>query len=165
MLNPDRLIVEFDKGLRTLFGRPRSLRPHPDGMLNDAPLDDAAKAHAAALMTARRVNELGGRLSFLNPLWYSGSLAIGALAGLLGDRWNLGFLAETEKQVGRHLQSHLDRLPPEDEKSRAIVRQMYEDETNHADMATSLGGADLPAPVRMAMKLNSKVMTNVAYWI
>ena len=115
--------------------------------------------------TARRVHELGGHLSVLNPLWYTGSLAIGAVAGLLGDKWNLGFLAETERQVGQHLQSHLDRLPPQDEKSRAIVAQMYADETGHADLANSLGAAELPQPVQLAMKLNSKVMTSTAYWV
>ena len=115
--------------------------------------------------TARRVRELGGHLSVLNPFWYTGSLAIGAAAGLLGDRWNLGFLAETERQVGHHLQSHLDLLPPQDEKSRAIVAQMYTDEVGHADMAVSLGGADLPQPVQLAMKLNGKVMTGASYWV
>jgi len=115
--------------------------------------------------TANRVHELGGHLSALNPFWYTGSLAIGAAAGLLGDKWNLGFLAETERQVGHHLQTHLDRLPPQDEKSRAIVAQMYADETGHAEMASSLGGAELPRPVQLAMKLNSKVMTTLSYRI
>jgi ubiquinone biosynthesis monooxygenase Coq7 len=115
--------------------------------------------------TARRVHELGGHLSLLNPFWYTGSLAIGAVAGLLGDKWNLGFLAETERQVGHHLQSHLDRLPQQDEKSRAIVAQMHADEVGHADMASSLGGAELPQPVQLAMKLNGKVMTGASYWV
>ena len=115
--------------------------------------------------TARRVHELGGHLSLLNPFWYTGSLAIGAIVGLLGDKWNLGFLAETERQVGQHLQSHLDRLPAQDAKSRAIVSQMYTDETGHAELATSLGGAELPPPVQLAMKLNSKVMTGASYWL
>jgi ubiquinone biosynthesis monooxygenase Coq7 len=206
MLNLDRLIVEFDKGLRTLFSQAHSARPHPDARVPDAALSDAEKKHAAALMrvnhsgeicaqalyqgqaltardpdvqrtlqraaqeetehlawTAKRVQELGGHLSVLNPFWYTGSLAIGAAAGLLGDRWNLGFLAETERQVGRHLQSHLERLPAQDEKSRAIVAQMHADEAGHADLAVSLGGADLPHPVRLAMKLNGKVMTTLAY--
>jgi len=208
MLNVDRLIVEFDKGLRTLFGQPHSVRAHPDENLPEAPLDEASKKHAVALMrvnhsgeicaqalyqgqaltardpvvqktleqaaqeetehlawTARRVHELGGHLSMLNPFWYAGSLAIGALAGLSGDRWNLGFLSETERQVGHHLQSHLDRLPLQDEKSRAIVAQMYEDEIGHAEMATSLGGSELPQPVQLVMKLNSKVMTGASYWV
>lgn len=208
MLNLDHLIVEFDKGLRTLFGQAHSVRAFPDANVPDAPMDEAEKKYAAALMrvnhsgeicaqalyqgqaltardphvqstlqqaaqeetehlawTAKRVHELGGHLSLLNPFWYTGSLAIGAVAGLLGDRWNLGFLAETERQVGEHLQSHLDRLPPQDEKSRAIVAQMYSDEVGHADLATSLGGAELPQPVQLAMKLNSKVMTETSYYI
>jgi ubiquinone biosynthesis monooxygenase Coq7 len=208
MFDLDRLIVEFDKGLRTLFSEAHSLRAHPDATLPEADMDEAEKKNAAALMrvnhsgeicaqalyqgqaltardpvvqqqlqqaaqeetehlawTAKRVHELGGHLSLLNPLWYTGSLAIGAMAGLLGDKWNLGFLAETERQVGHHLQSHLDRLPQQDEKSRAIVAQMYTDETGHADMARSLGGADLPQPVQLAMKLNGKVMTGTSYWV
>ena len=208
MLNVDRLIVEFDKGLRTLFSQAHSARPYPDAELHDAPLDETEKKHAAALMrvnhtgeicaqalyqgqaltardpqvqrrlelaaqeetehlawTAKRVHELGGHLSVLNPLWYSGSLAMGAFAGLLGDKWNLGFLAETERQVGEHLQSHLQKLPEQDEKSRAIVQQMYVDETAHADMAVELGGATLPQPVQLAMQLNGKLMTNTVYWV
>lgn len=208
MLNLDRLIVEFDKGLRTLFSQAHSARPYPDANVPEAPMDEAEKKHAAALMrvnhsgeicaqalyqgqaltardpvvqqklqqaaqeetehlawTARRVHELGGHLSLLNPFWYTGSLAIGAIAGLLGDKWNLGFLAETERQVGHHLQSHLDRLPQQDEKSRAIVAQMYTDEVGHSEMASSLGGAELPQPVQLAMKLNGRVMTSASYWV
>lgn len=113
--------------------------------------------------TSHRVHELGGHLSLLNPLWYTGSLALGAFAGLLGDKWNLGFLSETEQQVGAHLQSHLSRLPQQDEKSRAIVSQMYSDEIGHADMAVELGGVELPNPVPMLMKLNGRVMTSLVY--
>jgi ubiquinone biosynthesis monooxygenase Coq7 len=90
---------------------------------------------------------------------------MGAAVGLLGDKWNLGFLAETEKQVGAHLQSHLEKLPQQDEKSRAIVAQMYRDETSHAEMATALGGAELPPPIQVTMQLNGKVMTNASYWV
>ena len=115
--------------------------------------------------TERRIAELGGRKSLLNPLWYSGSLAIGAVAGLLGDKWNLGFLAETERQVEAHLAGHLQRLPLHDEKSRAIVAQMQIDEAGHATTAMSHGGAELPLPVKLAMKLGSKVMTRTAYWV
>lgn len=115
--------------------------------------------------TARRVEELGGRLSLLNPLWYSGSLALGAFAGLLGDRWNLGFLAETERQVGGHLQEHLQELPPQDAKSRAIVQQMYTDEIGHSEMAIRLGGAELPTPIKTTMQLSSKLLTRTAYWV
>lgn len=208
MLNLDKLIVEFDKGLRTLFSRAQSVRPFPDAGLPEAGLSESEKKLAASLMrvnhsgeicaqalyqgqaltardpvvqqklqqaaqeetehlawTSRRVHELGGHLSLLNPLWYGSSLAIGAFAGLLGDKWNLGFLAETERQVGAHLQSHLVRLPQQDEKSRAVVEQMYLDETRHADMAAQLGGAELPLPVKLAMKVSSKVMTRTAYWV
>ena len=115
--------------------------------------------------TARRVHDLGGHVSLLNPLWYSSSLAIGALAGLLGDKWSLGFLAETERQVGTHLQSHLQKLPEKDVKSRAVVEQMYIDETQHAEIARGLGAAELPLPIKMAMQLSSKVMTSSTYWV
>lgn len=115
--------------------------------------------------TEQRISELGGRKSFLNPLWYGGSFAIGFVAGLLGDKWNLGFLAETERQVEEHLSSHLHRLPFNDQKSRAIVTQMKIDEASHATMALSHGGAELPAPVKVAMKLGSKIMTKTAYWV
>lgn len=115
--------------------------------------------------TSKRVDELGSHLSVLNPLWYSGSLALGAVAGLLGDKWNLGFLAETERQVGAHLQSHLDSLPAQDAKSRAVVQQMYVDEVSHADMAIELGGEELPLPVKLAMRGMSVVMTKTVYWV
>lgn len=111
----------------------------------------------------RRIEELGSRKSFLNPLWYAGSFGLGVLAGALGDRWNLGFLAETERQVEGHLDSHLASLPEQDVKSRAIVEQMKEDEIRHAETALAYGGADLPMAVKMAMKLSSKLMTTAAY--
>ncbi len=115
--------------------------------------------------TERRIAELGGRKSLLNPLWYGGSFAIGAIAGMLGDKWNLGFLAETERQVEVHLAGHLQRLPQHDGKSRAIVAQMQVDEAGHATTAMSYGGAELPALVKLAMQLGSKVMTRTAYWV
>jgi ubiquinone biosynthesis monooxygenase Coq7 len=208
MLNLDSLIVEFDKGLRTLLAKAPTARPYPNAEMDDAAMDDAEKKHAAALMrinhtgeicaqalyqgqaltardplvqaklnqaaweetehlawTSKRVNELGSHLSVLNPLWYTSSLALGAVAGVLGDKWNLGFLAETERQVGAHLQSHLDGLPPQDAKSRAVVQQMYVDEVSHADMAVELGGAELPLPVKLAMRGMSVVMTRTVYWV
>jgi len=208
MLNLDRLIIEFDKGLRTLLAQAHSARPFPDAGLPEAELSEAEKRHAAALMrinhsgeicaqalyqgqaltahdpviqeklqqaaheetehlawTAKRVHELGGHLSVLNPLWYTGSLALGAVAGLLGDKWNLGFLAETERQVGGHLQGHLASLPPQDERSRAVVQQMYADETQHSEMAKRMGGAELPEPVKQLMQASSKVMTKTVYWV
>ncbi|MCE7913830.1 MAG: 2-polyprenyl-3-methyl-6-methoxy-1,4-benzoquinone monooxygenase [Nitrosomonas sp. PRO4] len=115
--------------------------------------------------TERRIAELGGRKSLLNPFWYGGSFAIGVVAGLLGDKWNLGFLAETEHQVEAHLAGHLQQLPSKDEKSRAIVEQMKSDEVTHATMALSYGGAELPLPIKFAMKIGSKIMTQTAYWV
>lgn len=115
--------------------------------------------------TERRIAELSGRKSLLNPLWYGGSFAIGAVAGMLGDKWNLGFLAETERQVETHLAGHLKRLPHHDGKSRAIVAQMQVDEAGHATAAMAHGGVDLPMPVRLVMKLGSRVMTKTAYWV
>lgn len=130
-----------------------------------------ALEHAAAeetehlSWTGQRIEELGGRVSVLNPLLYAGSFAIGAAAGLLGDKWNLGFLAETEKQVEGHLDSHLDRLPEADHKSRAIVAQMKEDEAEHARAALRHGGAELPLPARQAMRAASRLMTGATYWV
>ncbi|MCU0840411.1 MAG: 2-polyprenyl-3-methyl-6-methoxy-1,4-benzoquinone monooxygenase [Thiobacillaceae bacterium] len=111
----------------------------------------------------RRLVDLGSRKSLLNPLWYTGSFAIGVLAGALGDRWNLGFLAETERQVEGHLDGHLRRLPEQDAKSRAIVEQMKADEIRHAETAIAHGGAELPLPVKLAMQLTSKLMTQATY--
>jgi len=208
MLNLDSLIVEFDKGLRTLLSQAHSVRPYPDAGLAEGELSSSDKSKAAALMrvnhcgeicaqalyqgqaltardplvqrklgeaaqeetehlawTAQRVNELGGHLSVLNPLWYTSSLVIGAFAGLLGDKWNLGFLSETERQVGAHLQSHLNKLPEHDAKSRAVVQQMYLDEVQHSEMAIKLGAAELPSAVKLAMQLSGKVMTRTTYWV
>lgn len=204
----DKIICEFDTGLRTLLAKPHSVRPHPDAQVAEATLSDTEKKHAAALMrinhtgevcaqalysgqalTARtaatsntmqqaareetehlawcesRIHELGGRTSLLNPLYYAGSFAIGAIAGALGDKWSLGFLEETEKQVGEHLHSHLKQLPESDEKSRKIVEQMRVDEAKHANDAKHLGAAELPAPVKFCMKQMSKVMTSTTYHI
>ncbi len=115
--------------------------------------------------TERRLVELGGRKSLLNPLWYAGSLAIGLLAGRLGDTWNLSFLAETERQVEAHLDEHLRRLPESDVKSWAVIEQMRTDEVGHAHMAERLGARELPWAVKLAMRLASRAMTRTAYWI
>ena len=112
-----------------------------------------------------RIKELGGRKSLLNPLWYSASFTMGAIAGLLDDRWNLGFLAETENQVSIHLQSHLNKLNDADIKTRTIINQMQQDEAHHADEAKQLGAAALPAPVKLGMKFASKIMTTTAYYV
>jgi ubiquinone biosynthesis monooxygenase Coq7 len=208
MIDLDRLIIGFDKGLRTLFAPAQTLREVPGAALPDAALDEAQRREAAAMMrvnhtgeicaqalyqgqaltareptakqtleqaaqeetehlawTERRIAELGGSKSVLNPLFYAGSFALGAVSGLLGDKWNLGFLAETERQVVRHLEGHLERLPVEDQKSRAIVEQMRNDEARHATSAINHGGAELPGPVKAAMKASSKVMTETAYWL
>ncbi len=202
----DKLISEFDRGLRTLFAPASSARPHPDHDVAEAELSTEDKRHALGLMrvnhcgevcaqalyqgqaltardpaarealrhaafeevehlawTERRIRELGGRPSLFNPLWYTGSLAIGVTAGLLGDKWNLGFLQETEHQVGAHLDSHLSELPTQDDKSRAIVSQMRDDELKHAEMAQQLGAAELPLPVKGMMKLSAKLMTVSSY--
>ena len=127
-------------------------------------LEQAAREEEDHLAwSAERIRELGGRPSLLNPLWYAGAFAIGAVAGALGDRWNLAFLAETERQVEEHLGGHLEELPPEDRRTRAIVEAMQADEARHRASAIELGAAELPEPVKRAMRLASKVMTTVAY--
>ncbi len=208
MLTIDRLIIEFDRGLRTALATTQTLRPTPGDDIPESALSPAEQKLSAALMrvnhvgevcaqalyraqaltakepeiqdsmqaaaseendhlawTEKRIEQLGARKSLLNPLWYFGALAIGAAAGSLGKKWNLGFLAETEMQVERHLASHLDRLPATDHKSRAIVAQMKQDESQHATTAMASGGAPLPNPVRTLMALSSRVMTRIAFWI
>ncbi|MCG8991373.1 2-polyprenyl-3-methyl-6-methoxy-1,4-benzoquinone monooxygenase [Laribacter hongkongensis] len=204
----DKLIIEFDKGLRTVFAPAQTLRPHPDTGLEEAGLSDQEKRHALGLMrvnhcgevcaqalyqgqaltardpatrealkeaaweetehlawTEKRIAELGGRKSLLNPLWYGGSLAMGIAAGLLGDRWNLAFLEETEYQVEAHLNEHLATLPEQDAKSRAIVTQMRDDEHRHAETAHALGAAAMPAPVKGLMHLTSQLMKKTSYHV
>ena len=204
----DRLIIAFDRGLRAVFAPAPTLRAVPGETVANGELNARERQEAAALMrvnhsgeicaqalyqgqaltardtsakaaleqaareetehlawTERRIDELGGRKSLLNPLWYAGSFAIGAAAGLLGDRWNLGFLAETERQVVEHLDGHLRRLPAHDLKSRAVLEQMKEDEAQHATSALDHGAAALPGPVCSAMRCASRVMTRTAFWI
>lgn len=201
----DRVIVEFDRALRSVAGLHHAERPSPAAGVGEADLDAATRAHSAALMrvnhvgevcaqalyqgqaltarnagtrdslqraareeadhlawSAERIRELGGRPSLLNPLWYAGSLALGIGAGVLGDRWNLAFLAETERQVEAHLRGHLGLLAPEDARTRAVVDAMRADEARHRDTAISLGAAELPAPAKLAMRAMAKVMTTVA---
>ncbi len=114
---------------------------------------------------AARLEDLGDRKSLLNPLWYAGSFAMGAAAGLAGDKWSLGFVVETERQVEDHLDEHLAQIPIDDEKTRTILEQMKADEVHHAQIAHAAGGAELPAPIRSAMRLTSKVMTGTVYWV
>ena len=204
----DRLIQEFDRGLRTVAAANVAARPNPAGTSPESVSDPAARRHAAGLMrvnhageiaaqalyhgqalTARndklrasllaaardetdhlawceqRVRELDSRTSLLAPAWYAGSFAIGALAGLAGDRASLGFVAETEKQVIEHLESHLHELPEGDERSRRIVAQMQADEARHGSEARAAGGIDLPRPVRELMRRIARVMTRTAYRI
>ncbi|MFN0159805.1 MAG: 2-polyprenyl-3-methyl-6-methoxy-1,4-benzoquinone monooxygenase [Burkholderiales bacterium] len=129
-----------------------------------AQLERAAAEEGAHLAwTAQRIKELGGRQSMLNPLWYAGSFALGALAGRMGDRASLGFVAETERQVEHHLAGHLERLPREDRRSRAILMAMQADEVRHGREAMTAGGVELPLPARLAMKVLGRVMTTTAY--
>jgi len=208
MIDIDRLIMGFDKGLRTLFAPAQTARPVPGETLSEAALDERERELAASLMrvnhtgeicaqalyegqaltarnsaargaleraareetehlawTERRIEELGGRRSVLNPLFYTTSFAIGVATGLLGDRWNLGFLAETERQVVEHLSGHLERLPATDDKSRLVLEQMREDEGRHATSALAHGGCELPEPAKRAMRLVSGIMTRAAFWI
>ncbi|MGB5254251.1 MAG: 2-polyprenyl-3-methyl-6-methoxy-1,4-benzoquinone monooxygenase [Sedimenticolaceae bacterium] len=205
----DRLLMNLDQAVRTLFGRPQvTERTNPADSLPEIEMSETQRDHAARLMrinhtgevcaqglyqgqalTARdpavrrsmqrsaaeendhldwcerRVEELGGRLSLLNPLWYAGSFAIGSAAGIAGDRWSLGFVAETEKQVEGHLDEHLEQLPPDDRRTRAILEQMKADEIAHGQKAMAHGGVQLPGPIRGLMKLTSKIMTMSVYRI
>ena len=208
MLDIDRIIIAFDRGLRTVFAPAQTLRPVPGEALPDARLDERERLHVAALMrvnhtgevcaqalyegqaltardsrarealekaaqeetehlawTERRIEELGGRRSLLDPLFYAASFAIGAASGLLGDRWNLGFLAETERQVVEHLDGHLREVPAEDQRSRAILEQMKDDEARHATSALSHGASELPEPAKRAMRFASGIMTHTAFWL
>jgi ubiquinone biosynthesis monooxygenase Coq7 len=115
--------------------------------------------------TAERLAELGSQPSLLNPLWYAGAYALGTVVARMGDPQSLGFVVETERQVEAHLNSHLDKLPPQDGKSRAIVEQMRVDEIEHGSKAQAMGAAEMPLPVKMAMQAMSKVMTTTAYYI
>jgi ubiquinone biosynthesis monooxygenase Coq7 len=127
-------------------------------------LRHAAREEADHLAwSEERIRALGGRVSVLNPLWYAGSLALGAFAGTLGDRWSLAVLAETERQVEAHLGSHLDRLAAEDGRTRAVVAAMRDDEARNRESAIALGAATLPRPARSAMRALARVMTTLAY--
>jgi ubiquinone biosynthesis monooxygenase Coq7 len=206
----DHLIINVDRGLRTLFGQPQSTgRVDPaQAATPDAELTEAEKRLSARLMrvnhagevsaqalyqgqalTARaaavrdnmkqsaleendhlvwcqnRISELNGHVSLLNPLWYTGSFTLGAMAGVAGDKWSLGFVAETERQVIKHLEGHLQRLPSQDLKSKAILEQMKEDEAHHASVAVKTGGVPLPKPVCWLMGRVAKVMTKTAFWV
>jgi ubiquinone biosynthesis monooxygenase Coq7 len=140
---------------QALAARDRSVR---------ASLEQAAREEQDHLAwCADRVEALGGRLSVLNPLWYGGALALGLGAGVLGDRWSLAFLAETERQVEEHLKGHLGILPEADARSRSVVAVMQQEEAGHRATAVSLGAAELPAPAKAAMRLAAGIMTRIAY--
>ncbi len=205
----DKLIIEFDKAVQTIAGKPRvTERRQPDEEITDNDLSEqetktsyrlmrvnhSGEVSAQALyqgqaLTAKlpqvrqameqaaleendhlvwcekRVKALGSHTSVLNPAWYVGSFAIGAIAGKIGDKWSLGFVAETEKQVVAHIDEHLAQISPDDLKSRAILEQMKIDELHHGTTALEAGGAELPVPVKAVMQLVSKVMTKTSYWI
>ena len=130
-----------------------------------AALQSAASEERDHLAWCRtRLRELDARPSILDPAWYAGSFALGVVSGLAGDRWSMGFLAETEQQVERHLDGHLEKLPRDDARSRAVILQMRDDEHRHGEAGRALGGAELPHVVRLAMQAASKAMTKTAYW-
>lgn len=136
-----------------------------DERVRDALRSAAAEERDHLAWCRKRLGELHSRTSLLDPLWYAGSFGMGLVSGAAGDRWSLGFLAETEAQVERHLEGHLDRLVEDDARSRAVIEQMRRDENRHGAVGRSLGGEELPFPVRFAMRMASKVMTRTAYWI
>ena len=136
-----------------------------DSMVRQGMAQSAAEEIDHLAWCEERLRELDSTPSRLDPFWYLGSFAIGAAAGLLGDRFSLGFVAETERQVADHLDGHLQRMSPKDARSHAILEQMKTDEMHHGDKASRAGGMPMPLPVRTLMRLTSKVMTKTAYWI
>jgi 3-demethoxyubiquinol 3-hydroxylase len=136
-----------------------------DPKIRQALMDAGAEERDHLVWCRERLRELGSRPSLLDPFWYAGSFAFGVVSGLTGDRWSLGFLAETEAQVEQHLTGHLDRLPGDDRRSRAILTQMRDDENRHGQTGRALGAAELPLPVKFAMRTVSKGMTRTAYWV
>ena len=136
-----------------------------DARVRDAMLQAAAEEGEHLDWCEARVRELDSHVSYLTPLWYFGSFAIGAAAGAAGDKWSLGFVMETERQVVEHLDRHLQRLPEQDHRSRAILARMRRDEMRHGSVARDAGGAELPPPLRALMRCCAKVMTGAAYWV
>lgn len=136
-----------------------------DPVIRDALRAAAAEERDHLAWCRERLSELQSRTSLIDPLWYAGSFAFGVASGLAGDRWSLGFLAETEDQVERHLDGHLERLPSSDRCSRAIVEQMREDENRHGATGRALGARELPEEVKRVMRAASRVMTRTAYWV
>jgi ubiquinone biosynthesis monooxygenase Coq7 len=142
----------------------QALATHSPG-IRDSLQEAAAEEQDHLAWCADRIGELGGRTSLLGPFWYLSSFALGAAAGVAGDRWNLAFLAETERQVALHLDGHLSRLPDDDSRSRAVVREMRDDEARHRQTAIALGAAELPEPMKAAMRVAARFMTTVSYRI
>ena len=136
-----------------------------DARVRDAMLQAAAEEGEHLDWCEARVRELDSHVSYLTPLWYFGSFAIGAAAGAAGDEWSLGFVMETERQVVEHLDRHLELLPEQDRRSRSILQQMRRDEMQHASVARDAGGVELPPPLRVLMRCCAKVMTGTAYWV
>ena len=136
-----------------------------DARVRDAMLQAAAEEGEHLDWCEARVRELDSHVSYLTPLWYFGSFAIGAAAGAAGDKWSLGFVMETERQVVEHLDRHLQRLPEQDHRSRSILARMRRDEMRHGSVARDAGGAELPPPLRALMRCCAKVMTGAAYWV
>jgi ubiquinone biosynthesis monooxygenase Coq7 len=136
-----------------------------DPLVRAALLGAASEERDHLAWCRSRLNELESRPSLLDPLWYAGSFGLGVMSGLAGDRWSMGFLAETEAQVERHLAGHLGVLPQSDARSRAVVEQMCTDEHQHGALGRSLGARELPLPVKAAMRLCSRVMTRTAYYV
>ena len=136
-----------------------------DAQVRDAMLQAASEEGEHLDWCEARVRELDSHVSYLTPLWYFGSFAIGAAAGAAGDKWSLGFVMETERQVVEHLDRHLELLPEQDRRSRSILQQMRRDEMQHASIARDAGGAELPLPLRALMRCCAKVMTGTAYWV
>jgi len=205
----DHLIINFDHGLRTLFGQPlNTARPNPAQFIPEAELSETEKLMSTRLMRVNhagevstqalyqgqaltantavvhdnlkqsaleendhlmwcqnRISELNGHVSFFNPLWYASSFTLGAVTGLAGDKWSLGLVTEMEQQVVKHLDKHLQRLPAPDQKSRAILEQVKEDEMYHASVAIKSGGIPLPKPARGFVTQMAKVMTKTAFWL
>ncbi|MEN8822293.1 MAG: 2-polyprenyl-3-methyl-6-methoxy-1,4-benzoquinone monooxygenase [Abyssibacter sp.] len=135
-----------------------------DPQLRSHLLEAAIEEQDHLAWCAQRLRELDSHPSRLGPFWYAASYGIGALAGRVSDRVSLGFVSETERQVEEHLHTHMDRLPPDDVRSRAIVAQMSADEAEHGAAARAAGGVELPGPVRLTMRAVAKVMTSLAYW-
>jgi len=136
-----------------------------DARIRDALQVAGAEERDHLAWCRERLDELGSRTSVFTPFWYAGSFTLGVASGLAGDRWSLGFLAETEAQVEKHLDGHLARIAQDDQRSRAILTQMREDENRHGETGRALGAVELPMPVKQAMKAFSKVMTRTAYWV